>query len=494
VYNKYTKGESGIEAMEKRKINIKLKTILIILGAYLLVIAAVAFFVDARHVELKLLGEQEQTIEYGSVFADPGVEACLSGRIFGLNDYSHRISVSGQVDSFTLGSYELIYSAGFLGKEVSVSRHVHVVDTTAPVIELSHTDGYKASWFTGYQEEGFTATDNVDGDLTDKVERSETDVKVVYTVTDSSGNVCTVERTIEYGVTSPTITLNGSPDMVITASLSFTEPGYRAGDSLGNDLTDYVQVTGEVIPYHAGEYELCYSIENERGDSSSVKRRVTVLPVERPEIVQPSSPTIYLTFDDGPGPYTSWLLDVLAVYGVKATFFVTGEASDYNYLIGRAFRDGHSIGVHTFSHNYYDIYASEEAFFKDFNAMQEIIYEQTGSYTNLCRFPGGSSNTVSNFNPGIMSRLSRALDDLGYRYFDWNVSSGDAGGTTRTDEVTGNVIAGCSGLRASVVLQHDIKDYSVAAVENIIIWGLNNGYRFAALDMTSPDAHHGINN
>ncbi|MBQ4651661.1 MAG: DUF5011 domain-containing protein [Oscillospiraceae bacterium] len=480
--------------MENKKTHKKLKIVLLILAAYLVVIAAVAFFVDARHVEIKLLGQKEITLEYGSAYDDPGVEACLNGRIFGLGEYPGSINVSGQVDSSALGDYTLDYTAAFLGKEVSVSRLVHVVDTTAPVIELQHKEGYKASWFTGYEEEGFIATDNVDGDISHKVERTETDEKVVYTVTDSSGNSFTVERMIVYGVTSPTISLSGSPDMQISASLSFTEPGYRAMDSLGNDLTEYVTVTGQVVPYHAGDYELCYSIENERGDSASVKRRVTVLPVERPDIVQPTSNTIYLTFDDGPGPYTSWLLDILANYNVKATFFVTGEASDYNHLIGRAYREGHSIGVHTYSHNYYDIYSSEEAFFNDFNAMQDVIYQQTGSYTRLCRFPGGSSNTVSGFNPGIMSRLSRALDDLGYRYFDWNVSSGDAGETTVSEEVSANVIAGCAGRRASVVLQHDIKDYSVSAVEDIILWGLYNGYSFEALDMTSPDAHHGINN
>lgn len=480
--------------MDTEKKKIKLKTVLLILAAYLVLIAAVGFFVDARHAEIRLLGQAEVQIEYGTAYSDPGAEACLNGRIFGVGRYPGAITVSGEVDSKALGSYELIYTASFLGKEDSVSRTVHVVDTTAPVIELMHTDGYKASWFTGYEEEGFTASDNVDGDISHLVQRQETDTKITYSVSDSSGNCCTVERIIEYGVTSPTITLSGSPDMTITACRSFTEPGYHAGDSLGNDLTDYVTVTGQVIPYHAGEYELVYSIENERGDSSSVKRRVTVLPVERPDIVQPSSATIYLTFDDGPGPYTSWLLDILSAYNVKATFFVTGEARDYKSLIGRAHREGHSIGVHTYSHNYYDIYSSEEAFFNDFDAVQDMIYEQTGEYTRLCRFPGGSSNTVSNFNPGIMSRLSRALDDMGYRYFDWNVSSGDAGGTTDSSVVAENVIAGCAGRRASIVLQHDIKDYSVEAVEEIILWGLNNGYRFAALDMTSPDAHHGISN
>ena len=122
-----------------------------------------------------------------------------------------------------------------------------------------------------------------------------------------------------------------------------------------------------------------------------------------------------------------------------------------------------------------------------------MIYRQTGTYTRLCRFPGGSSNTVSRFNPGVMSRLAETMTDMGYYYFDWNVSSGDAGGTTDTDQVYWNVRDGCV-YNVNVVLQHDIKDFSVAAVERIIVWGLNNGYQFLPLDESSYGAHHGVNN
>ena len=216
--------------------------------------------------------------------------------------------------------------------------------------------------------------------------------------------------------------------------------------------------------------------------------------MRNPDTVTPNERTIYLTFDDGPGPYTARLLDVLAKYNVKATFFVTCLEPDYEDMVGRAYREGHSIGVHTASHNYYAVYASEEAFFEDFNLAQEMIYRQTGSYTRIFRFPGGSSNTVSRFNRGIMTRLSQDMSDMGYRYFDWNVSSGDAGETTRTDTVYQNIVDGCSTLQASVVLQHDIKDYSVAAVERVILWGLNNGYVFRPLDLSSPEVHHKIAN
>ena len=243
-----------------------------------------------------------------------------------------------------------------------------------------------------------------------------------------------------------------------------------------------------------GSYELTYSITNDRGDMASAKRRVNVVAAERPEVKKPERKTIYLTFDDGPGPYTEQLLDILSEYGAKATFFVTGTDTRYSDMIGRAYREGHSIGVHTYTHDYNSIYSSEQAYFDDFNAVEQLIYEQTGSYTSLFRFPGGSSNTVSRFNPGIMSRLAAAMENMGYRYFDWNVSSGDAGETTVTSQVAENIIAGCSGKTAAVVLQHDIKNYSVNAVETVLIWGTSNGYSFEALDMTSYEAHHGIAN
>ena len=93
-----------------------------------------------------------------------------------------------------------------------------------------------------------------------------------------------------------------------------------------------------------------------------------------------------------------------------------------------------------------------------------------------------------------MTRLTQAMNNMGYQYYDWNVSSGDAGETTRTNQVIQNIKDGCLQHKVSVVLQHDIKDFSVSAVESVIQWGLNNGYTFKALTLDSPSAHHGVNN
>ena len=123
-----------------------------------------------------------------------------------------------------------------------------------------------------------------------------------------------------------------------------------------------------------------------------------------------------------------------------------------------------------------------------------MIYECTGIRTTLVRFPGGSSNKVSSFNPGIMSRLTEELTMRGFQYFDWNVSSGDSG-TTNTAKILENLKKGISSKKCSVVLQHpETRAFSMAALEDLILWALENGYTFLALDATSPGMHHSVNN
>ena len=213
------------------------------------------------------------------------------------------------------------------------------------------------------------------------------------------------------------------------------------------------------------------------------------------QYVPPEGPKIvYLTFDDGPGPDTERLLDILKKYNVKATFFVTCNRVGYRNAITRAAKEGHSIGLHTCSHDYARIYASDEAYFADLNDVSNMVKELTGNETKLIRFPGGSSNTVSKlYNAGIMSRLVSSVTERGYAYFDWNVSSGDAGNIFDTGTVYNNITRSLRG-DYSIVLQHDIKGFSVDAVEAVIQFGQKYGFTFKALDASSPTAHHRINN
>lgn len=467
----------------------------IIIAALCLVIAVAGLAVaDGRHVRFYFRGENEIQQEYGEEFKEPEVWAVSVGRIFGEGKRHLPMETVGQVDTGNLGKYTIEHKVRYFWQEASAKRIVNVVDTKGPEITLNYNEDYQPDWFTGYEEEGYTAVDNFDGDVTDKVERVDYPDRLEYTVTDSHGNSTTVVRESNFSDTAPKIELLGDAEGEMKATHYYNDPGVKVYDSKGNDLSEYVKTEGEVKPHTPGEYQIRYYLENAQGEVVEAFRKVTVTPNDKFVEIDPDEKTIYLTFDDGPGPYTDQLLDILKKYDVKATFFVTCLNQKYSDCIGRAYSEGHSIGAHTATHNYKKVYASEEAYFADLDQVQQLIFDQTGEYTDLVRFPGGSSNTVSRFNPGIMTRLAQELTDKGYQYFDWNVSSGDAGETTVTSEVVDNVISGCAGRKASVVLQHDVKDFSVNGVERIIRWGLDNGYTFRALNVGSPTAHHGIAN
>lgn len=195
--------------------------------------------------------------------------------------------------------------------------------------------------------------------------------------------------------------------------------------------------------------------------------------------------TIYLTFDDGPGPYTKKLLGYLKKYDVKATFFVTNQNPNYTYLLSDIVKDGHAIGVHSLTHSW-SIYSSENSFLKDFNAMHKIIKDETGVDTKIFRFPGGTNNTVSrSYSRGIMASLAETMTEKGYLYFDWDVDCGDTAGYS-SNKIAQTTINQIKGRKTAIVLMHDIKYRTVEAVNAIIEFGLNNGYEFKVLDESSP--------
>lgn len=457
-------------------------------------IIIVCFAVNHWSVTVTLHGADQVTLEYGSSYEEEGAEAYLRGSLFFKDGVPLEVSNSGTVDIGTVGKYDISYSANVFLCSALARRTVIVQDTQPPVIELvENPDSYTVPG-TAYEEEGYTATDNYDGDLTDKVERQEKDGVVYYTVEDSSGNKASATRTINYNdPVPPSLTLKGATEMTISAGSDYEEPGWTAEDNADGDLTDKVKVKGSVDIYKAGTYKLSYTVSDQSGNTSTVKRTVTVEAVPQPDTVTPDGKIIYLTFDDGPGPYTEQLLETLDKYNVKVTFFTVNTG--YTSLIAKEAEAGHSVGIHSATHDYAKIYQSQEAFFSDLHKMQDIIADKTGTRPTILRFPGGSSNTVSRrYCKGIMSTLAQAVTDQGFQYFDWNVLSGDAGETTSTQQVAQNVIDGVQRQDVSIVLQHDTQDFSVAAVEKIIVWGLAHGYTFLPLEPSSPTVHQHINN
>lgn len=450
-------------------------------------------WVYAFELTIRLEGNAAVDVEYGDRYTEEGASVCLSGRYFlrdGIVIPFLRPVCSSDLKMDTLGRYTVSYTASFLGKRAVAQRQVCVIDTVSPEISFSR------GWGTNHVDVlyGITATDNYDGDITDQVTYTRTKGWVTYFVMDSSGNPTYIYRQIPADTEQPPeIILEGENPCVVTIGSLFDDPGYSARDSQGVDLTEYVTVEGEVDWLTPGEYTLTYTVSDNCENTASVTRNVVVEAHSRPEVRWPQEKTIYLTFDDGPGPNTGTLLDVLDRYGAKATFFVTD--SGYDNVMGEIVSRGNSIGIHTVSHNYAGIYASPEAYFEDVFTMQDIIYRNTGVMTTLLRFPGGSSNMVSvGSYQGIMSVLTEAVQDAGFQYFDWNVDSGDAADAKTAEMVAQNVIDGIGQKQVALVLQHDIHDYSVEAVEAILKWGQENGYTFRPLTGSSPGFHHEVKN
>ena len=479
-----------------RYVLIAFAVILLLGGALLLTSHLTADF------SLSLRGGSEITLEFGQAFEDPGVDAHYSALLSADESVDAQVQVNSQLNLQELGKYSIIYTATYRGKTATAERTVTVVDTQKPTISLV----YNSDSFTlpghPYVEEGYVAEDNYDGDLTAEVERMVDGDTVIYRVTDSSGNTAEVTRPIKYGDhTPPVLTLKGEQTVTISAGSRFAEPGYTATDNADGDVTAKVTISKDHNTNVPGTYTITYTVTDSYGNTATATRTLVVKAAEKPSVEEPGVKTIYLTFDDGPGPYTRQLLDVLKKYNAKATFFVCDKGANQNKVMKDIVDEGHAIGIHSLTHDYKKIYASEEAFFNDLNAMSDIIYNVTGVRTTLMRFPGGSSNAVSKFNPGIMTRLTKLVEAKGYQYFDWNVDSDDAGSSKTTDKVFYNVVhgkndvwRGCEDGKVSVVLQHDIHKYSVEAVEQILQWGNQNGYQFLALDANSPTAHHPLNN
>lgn len=176
---------------------------------------------------------------------------------------------------------------------------------------------------------------------------------------------------------------------------------------------------------------------------------------------------VYLTFDDGPSANTDRILDILAQYGVKATFFVVGK-NGYTEQYQRIVKEGHTLGMHSYSHRYSEIYASLDAYKEDLTKLHDFLYELTGEDCKIVRFPGGSSNTISKVN---MQELIHYLNQENMVYFDWNVSSGDASGENKdANQIARNVLDQIDKYNNVVILFHDAtgKSTTVDALSEII--------------------------
>lgn len=291
--------------------------------------------------------------------------------------------------------------------------------------------------------------------------------------------------------TAPVITLDETVNVVRKGDE--WQDSFTAIDDQDGDITANVEILGEVNMRRDGKYQLTYRVQDSAGNEAEASRTVIVssVAINRPEMArQGDNNVIYLTFDDGPGMYTERLLEILDNHNVKATFFVTDTNPASRDLIGEEYRRGHTIGVHSATHNYDLIYESGAAFWEDLDQEMAVIKEQTGSETPFMRFPGGSSNDLIMMNDELRRELAAGVRSRGLKYYDWTIDSYDSNDEYTSDDVYWAMVDQTSVAEPKMVLCHDLKRTSVDAIDNYLTWAIENHYVFLPITEETPEVHH----
>lgn len=453
----------------------------IVISVVITLLSLIVIVYTLFYPKIMLDGSSNITLNYKEKYKENGYKAKIL-----FKDITKSVKVNGKVNEKKLGKYEIEYSINYHGLKNKTIRVVNVKDLEPPVIKLTGEETSSVCPGTKYEEAGYTSIDNYDGDITKKVEvRNEEDF-VTYTSIDKARNKSIVKRKLVYeDKTSPEIKTNGDIKVAVGGSVN---PTYSATDNCDGDITKNVKKEGSFDTNKEGTYTLKYTVSDKAGNKAEATQKIT--------IYKPAAPgTIYLTFDDGPqSGTTNVILDILKEEGVPATFFITNKGDDS--LVQREFNEGHTVAIHTASHDYSVVYRSVDSYWNDLNIVQNRIKRITGSETRLVRFPGGSSNTVSRrYSIGIMTTLTNDLINKGYKYYDWNISSGDAaGGSPTPNQIYNNVVSQLSHDRVNMVLMHDIKTYTRDALRDIIRYAKNNGYTFERITYDTPMVRQRVNN
>jgi peptidoglycan/xylan/chitin deacetylase (PgdA/CDA1 family) len=238
-----------------------------------------------------------------------------------------------------------------------------------------------------------------------------------------------------------------------------------SGDSKKED-------TDEVEDYKSAGEEAADSDINTNKKSDKVKRA-------------------YLTFDDGPSENTGEILDILSKNNVKASFFVVAKEEEYYDYYRRIVKEGHTLALHSYSHDYQKIYSNVREFALDIEELQKLLYDVTGTYCKFYRFPGGSSNSVSQTD---MKELISYVEKENLIYLDWNALNNDAVCDSYTpEELVENIMQDADKLDDVIILMHDltVRHSTVESLQLLIDRLQEAGFELLPIDEDTPLIRHG---
>ncbi len=403
---------------------------------------------------------------------------------------------TSKVNTKKLGSYVIVYTL----EDEKYELEVEVVDTKAPTFDIKKDVKTDASGKLKANE----LVENIKDDTKTKVyfkedyDLTKTGKKEVTVVVEDEGENQTEKKTtLQIVKDQEAPTLTGQQDLIVLQNKDIDYlKNIKVSDDFDPDPTVKVD-DSHVKLSKLGDYKITYTVTDRSGNKNKYEQTVSVvdkLPVK--DKGQSDEKIVYLTFDDGPSANTQKILDVLDQYNAKATFFVTGTNQKYNYLIKEAHKRGHTIALHTYSHDYSKVYSSVDAYFQDLNQLGEMVKKEIGYVPRYIRFPGGASNTVSRkYCPGIMSTLVKEVKNRGYQYYDWNADSTDASGN---HVAVSKLIANGTSSQANNInlLCHDTdaKSTTVEALPSIIQYYQQKGYQFKGIDDDAFTPHQKVNN
>lgn len=311
--------------------------------------------------------------------------------------------------------------------------------------------------------------------------------------------VSRLEKRIDYLISengADYLTYRSSHDALLGGDGNYQlEPSVRS--VLGNTRSDtkLAENTIEQLSDDGNSLEAATEENGEPSIDASGKGDVSEELSENDEVTETSSKKkikkrIYLTFDDGPSEYTGQILDILAANDVKATFFVIGKDERYYDYYRRIVNEGHTLGMHSYTHEYQKLYESTESFGNEIEELNGLLKEVTGTESHIFRFPGGSSNNVSKLP---IENYIEYLNEHGINYYDWNALSGDAvNASLSPEQLVNNIMKDVRNNRDSVVLMHDLVTAhgTVESLQMLIDTLKSEGYEILPIDENTPLIQH----
>ena len=399
------------------------------------------------------------------------------------------VKIDSAADVDKIGDYPVSYTCHGRRYEATVQ----VRDTTPPTLKVRScsTDLAEELKPEQFVEETSDATE-VTVQFKDGAPPSRDgtfDVPIL--ATDSSGNQTVRNASLTRIKDEIPPALHGVEDVEL---LQGRPMDFKKGISVEDDMDPNPQfsVSDDHVDFTVpGTYSVVYKTKDRSGNVGEFMRKVKIRKDKDYE-----RKIVYLTFDDGPSDNTEKILDVLKHYNVKATFFVTGNNQKKNDVLKRICKESSAVGLHTYTHDYAQVYASEDTYFTDLQKISDMVKKTTGKESHIIRFPGGSSNTVSaKYSPGLMTLLTEKVVEKGYQYFDWNCDSTDAGGNNVPAETIVKNATSCDARHINILMHDtDAKDTTVEALPAIIEYYRSRGYAFEPLTVDSAPIHHTVNN